>query len=73
MRDLIFDSEIEKLPEYSFSGNIYSKHRELMKDEGEKCVSCIKSGMKYCAYGETAAKCCPLLDFSPHCQVECSN
>lgn len=47
--------------------------RVLFQDDAEKCVSCIKSGMKYCQYGEGAYKCCSLLDFSPNCQLNCSN
>lgn len=38
------------------------------RDENEKCVSCIRYGMKYCIYGESANKCCNLTDYStPHC------
>lgn len=44
-----------------------------MKDENEKCVSCIKSGQKFCVYGESATKCCNLTDYSPHCSSNCSN
>lgn len=47
--------------------------RFLMRDENEKCVSCIKSEMKYCAVGESANKCCNITDFSPHCRYNCSN
>lgn len=34
-----------------------------MRDENEKCVSCIKQGMKYCTDGETYFKCCNITDF----------
>ena len=47
-------------------GELLSK-RMLMKDENEKCVSCIKSGMKFCNYGEMANKCCDVNDFTQHC------
>ncbi|TNV85222.1 hypothetical protein FGO68_gene7019 [Halteria grandinella] len=47
--------------------------RYLVQDDAEKCVQCIKQGLKYCQYGETAFKCCQLNDFTNHCQQNCSN